>query len=85
MVGKKGKVFFTSVELASLMVTVALWAESILFVKQLGKMTAFGALKVKITVLRKVGSSFLLGQIAKKSEYQAVTQCVLQTTCFLVI
>lgn len=39
MVGRKGKILFTAVELASLIVTVALWAESILLVKHLRKMT----------------------------------------------
>lgn len=38
-VGRKEKVFFTSVKFAFLIMTVALWAESILLVKQLGKMT----------------------------------------------
>lgn len=73
----------TSVELASLMVPVALLTVSILLLKHLGKMTAFGALKVKITVLGKVGSGFLLGQIVNKLESQA--QFALQTVYILVI
>lgn len=48
---------------------------SILSLKHLGYMTAFGNLEWKATVLGKGGSSFLLRQIVNKSECQTVTVC----------
>lgn len=45
------------------MVNVAVWRVSILFLKHLGKMTAFRNLKLKTAALRKAGSSFLLRHI----------------------
>lgn len=53
--------------------------------KHLGKVTEFVALKLKISVLRKMGSSFLLRQIVNKSECKAVTQFALQPVCILII
>lgn len=73
----------TWLELGSLMENVAVWRVSILFLKHLGKMTALRSLKLKIAVLRKAGSSFLLRHIVTISECRLVTQFALQIMCIL--